>query len=315
MKLSHVQDFVCIIDGLVAPGYILMTTICLASSLFPIGIELSSHGKTRSNPPSLHDDGPSSRLSAFLNSQRFLIPKKQFRHFYWFGFFWTMVVLLCFGRSDQGNPLWLPASTLLLLCQLLHRLWECLCVHRWRECSRIHVAGYMVGMVYYLWLPLVFIEIPCEPWKGWSLGAWLEQGQVMSLLTEATRPATKTDRAHWFTPIWAILCIYFQYEQYKHHAILAASCPRSAETTYTLPQHRWFRFIVCPHYLAEICIYAFLILTFVFEHGVLSSRCVALFLWIVSNLTVSARMNLKWYRHNLPRKLVEDKKAIFPGLL
>ena len=52
-------------------------------------------------------------------------------------------------------------------------------------------------------------------------------------------------------------CIYFQYQQHKHHVILATmrSNVKTDSTQYTIPAGGWFEYTSCPHYFSEIMIY------------------------------------------------------------
>ena len=202
----------------------------------------------------------------------------------------------------------------------------------------MHIAGYLVGAIHYMWLPMVFIRLPCEPCLRAMIGdrmpsAWYSQYTDGPLWVEDVRLPPLMWR---LPPI--LLCLWAQYQQHVHHVILANqgkpknSTPTTISTTiksaptapppkkYSLPTGGWFRYVTCPHFFAEILVYvSFAILLeqekFYQHQEVYGIRHFIVLLWVASNLTMSAMINYAWYTKNLPKEAMNGRKAIFPFLL
>lgn len=290
------SDLLCATDRLVLPGYGLLTMAVLLSFVVPELQDLASHGKTRqphhSDNKNYH--GGDSSLSWFdrFNSS-LVVPKRFFRHFYIVGLL-TLVGVVGMAKITTGGLCGLTSVSLLLF-HLLRRLYECYCVHCWRETSKMHLVGYLVGILHYLLLPLVLVRVKCSQDDPFDARLKIYSFEYSMIIP-------------------SILCLYGQYQQYRHHVLLAKLGAHSKSNGYGLPNSGWFQFIVCPHYLAEIVIYvSFAILLHLEQiHGI---RHYALFVWVVSNLTVAAQMNLQYYQRTLPKKVIVGKKAILPNLL
>jgi hypothetical protein len=192
----------------------------------------------------------------------------------------------------------------LLSLHLLRRTYECLFVHQWTAKSKMHVAGYLLGAGHYLVLPLVFLD------------------------------ATESSRT-WWTSTGALFNLWAQYQQFRHHSLLADlrrfPSTKKEGNTYHLPTSGWFRRITCPHYLAEILIYlSFGVVLWgdaeesdldpppsnnmLERYLIFGQRHCHWFLlmWVTTNLTVSALNNYDWYkRHNLNL----TQSALIPFLL
>jgi hypothetical protein len=200
----------------------------------------------------------------------------------------------------------------------------------------MHLAGYALGMGHYLVVPLVF----------WN---------VQSMDSEATVTVKRNGDDTTVLGVLTVTNLCFQYEQYKHHVILASlrkssSAGDTAEASRTLhtlpPKRRWFRWILCPHYLAEILIYLCFALMLEYHNGVsvadwsrtrkptsalLMFKCDfggtgldellvmgrryrhwMLFLWVTSNLTVSSFNTHDWYETKLGMSCSDHRGALLP---
>lgn len=275
----------------VVPLYILLSLLAMLSRYVSFLGILASHGKT--HEPTSH-----------WWSRH--IPKRYFTHFYIVGI-GSFVLFRYYFADTALEPL--PWTQLSLLLHLTRRLYECIRVHRFRPTSQMHIAGYLLGLGHYIILPVVFLGRQAPHSKG----------NLFSLLCYVCN-------------------FWMQYEQHVHHQILANLRRRATEghsSTYSLPPHqRWFQWSLCPHYLAEILIYASWSMLLTQEktvpfnqplestrwsnRSVLSSNLLLrlstqrhwfLFLWVSTNLTVSALNNRDWYRKRYPQLKVP---ALFP---
>ena len=298
----------------------------------------------------------SSALYYFNHNEMFLVKKKYFRQFYIMGILYLTMVLLYHdtttftatkstGSTTTMQPLLVPkeshssftkVSIVLLYLHLFRRLYECTHVHVWNETSKMHIAGYLVGLIHYIWLPHVFIRLPCSKiccqdddnenesllllhTDGVSqrlqtqhpfllrcihfIPQWLDEQSMrstrrhhrmsISTTTSTNRIDMTTDQIRFLFAV--VLCLYGQYQQYRHHVLLANLRNHQTSTTttttstthqrnstngtgpktdedkqngdgtatidaattknYSLPTSGWFQYVTCPHYLAEIIIY------------------------------------------------------------
>lgn len=322
-----IQNTICLFDSLLVVGYASMTAMVYLSAVVPSLKDLASHGKTR--------EGNGSKLVAaskagpfdFVNGEFFLVPKKAFRQFYVWGLLVLSAATLLATKMRSSATTASPpppslkvASTALLYLHLCRRLYECTFVHKWRATSQMHLAGYLVGAIHYVWLPMVFIRLPCEECVRNIVG-----DPLPNIFYEQYKGPLWLDNVEVPPLVWRLppilLCLWGQYQQYRHHVLLAyLRKPETSQykdkptTNYSLPNDGWFVYVTCPHYLAEMLVYiSFAIL--LAQEQVQGVRHYVVLFWVVSNLTLSALINYKWYKQNLPPEEMKGRKAIFPFLL
>lgn len=290
----------------VGPIYIILTAVAVLSTVSPALTSLSSHGKTRLYSNKCLDSNNSKSVGRglcqqiwnfVLNSNYLSVKKSRFIDFYAIGGIITTIIILInhkmIGGADEDintktttteHTHCLPAY--LLLIHLVRRFFECLWVQKSVSTSRMHVAGYLLGVIHYLCLPLVF---------------------------EPSRTGAKEGRQ--IERLMAIVgCLYFQYQQHLHHATLGNLRPNVTKSSgginsYRIPKGDWFEFVSCPHYFAEIMIYfMFAILIQVQtdstaiedEESYISYRLHTqthwiVLLWTTTNLSISAARTHEWY--------------------
>ena len=247
---------------LLAPCYCLLSLTAIASQYLPFLATLASHGKTWK-----------------MSSQWWWIPKRYFAHFYMIGLLSFLTIYLVL---DNSNPM--SSAQSLAVVHLLRRFGECCLVHRSRSTSRMHLAGYFLGIGHYILLPFVF----------------------------ARRPIGKSS---WLAVVLTVFNLWMQFEQCQHHVLLAQLRVVNGPSYSLPPAKRWFFFILCPHYLAEILIYFSWALLLQlqgdvarngghqtdtpwndFLHITTKHRHWLLFLWVATNLSISSRKNYVWYK-------------------
>jgi hypothetical protein len=251
-------------------------------------------------------------------------------------------------------------ARVLLMLHLGRRVYECRYIQQYNDASsKMHVAGYFLGIGHYLVLPLVFWNVTGP--TNHVMDNDPIQDNVDKTEWQAFYPSSASLQA---AAMVFLVCsnLYFQYEQHRHHVILASlrSDKRKRDhdtsippTHHSLPPKRGlFRWILCPHYLAEIFFY--LSLAFLLELGDEMMRnstiydegvCEQLFttwihlgllkfrryrhwmlvIWVTTNLTVSALNSYDWYQQRYysfgPGKIDNincstiERKAIVPFLL
>jgi 3-oxo-5-alpha-steroid 4-dehydrogenase 3 len=302
MNLLLMSTLLCFAETFLSPLYIVLSFTALLSLVVPMLRDLSAHGKTRA---------PLRLNKQFLST--LVLPKSWFTHFYIVGI--CMVVLLVWYAPEQIRN---RAAVALLVLHLMRRTFECLHVHAWNDASTMHVAGYLLGILHYSILPLVFADF-CG--YNDAYGEWVSSG----------REGTSTMRQC----CGVCVCLWGQYEQFRHHVILAdLRLKRSTTTKYSIPYGGWFRYVSCPHYLAEIVVYGgFVILLLPVEPASLSDqdnknyvdrlllssrayRSLVLLVWVMTNLSVSAINSHLWYMRTFPSEYPPlHRKAIIPYIL
>lgn len=342
---------------LAASVYLLLTVAALLSTISPELKSLSSHGKTRPSYRecrSNYDAGMLRRLWQYLiTSRRFTMHKRRFIDFYAAGIIVTSILILLHYAtiaSDQNaeqivrrgdyfptnNYKWMP--TCLLLTHLIRRYCECKWVQKSGVSSQMHLAGYFIGILHYLCLPFILV-----PYPSYFYSTCATRDEEDNQYPGACSDGIQYTSIKKLVDIFAIIgCIYFQYEQHRHHVILARLRSREpAPAMYSMPVGGWFKHVSCPHYLSEIMIYFMFAL---FMHNrpytpdtgdarawsnylpdlspntawiatlitIYRSRHWIMLVWVIVNLSISASRNHEWYRKIFAVAYPQQRKRLIP---
>ena len=179
----------------------------------------------------------------------------------------------------------------LTLLHLVRRKYECMYVHQWKRpnSSTMHILTYLGGMMHYMILPLTTIipirlddgmdhgDIP-ESSISWSfvvvwsmsivlnLYAQYEQYQHHVILANLRLRQRQNQKQRPTAVQDQVGCV-------KKNDVAASSSPSTTtlddhdddgsidlDYYYRIPTERWFQYIACPHYFAEILIYLSLVM-------------------------------------------------------
>lgn len=152
--------------------------------------------------------------------------------------------------------------------------------------SKMWVGLWLIGVAYYVFMGLsVWIE-----GIGKDNGSlFLHKADIPGALShehvakvDFSKPSAKTVAA---VPIF-LLASSIQHDCHKHLASLKK---------YTLPQHHFFRYIICPHYTSECLIYVAIAIVAAPKGYCLNKNVLAGLGFVVSNLGVTADATRKWY--------------------
>mmetsp|Transcript_38871 Transcript_38871/g.64708 ORF Transcript_38871/g.64708 Transcript_38871/m.64708 type:complete len:185 (+) Transcript_38871:384-938(+) len=180
--------------------------------------------------------------------------------------------------------------------QLLRRFIECLCVHSFSP-RRLRAVSHIAGLSFYFFLCL------CP----WTAAFEQEQRRVNFGVPQA---------------LAVVLFCFGSYKQNVFHNILArlrkgrGSGSKSSQDQasdglgYSVPVGDWFKWVSCPHYLAEIIIYASFC-------TMLQWHCTSLnlaFCFVLLNLIDGALRTHLWYVKKFDA-YPKERKAIIPFLL
>ena len=333
------------------PIYVLLATTALASRYVPLLSGLASHGKTSAiQSVGTTTTTTTTKNKDILTSEWLWISKSYFSHFYTIGIISWMIVFIMstlnhqadeYSTNENNNNEAIYIAQTLLLIHLIRRCYESYCIQKSNtSASKMHILGYLLGVGHYLVLPFVFFDCPPPP-------------PFSTNTTEVSQPRSQKQDYSWLHIVLlfvtTIFNLYFQKEQYQHHLILASmrqhKTPRNKKnddicnpSNYTIPPKiRWFRYVFCPHYLAEILIYVTWAIQFEISSSMSSSsqqqqpennnfvlsllqsasqkRHWFLLIWVTTNLTISALKSLEWYRSKFATEDLLDKNrtAIIPG--
>ena len=244
---------------------------------------IASHGKLRRKSHG-HNHHPVTAATsfAFMHHPLLQVPKRWFIHFYVIGSSLTSLHMFTIHRRRYHMHMHMPAhdnySLELLPVSILLCLFLLHCIRRWLECiwflsefkqSKMHLLGYLVGVLHYIVAPY-------------------------SLATATFNPILTPSQM-----IAIIVFIFANVEQLRIHRVFyyvkkEKMKTGNAQTQRSLPSHLahyLFAYICCPHYLMEIIIYV----SFVLYTSGRSLGLVGMLLWVTTNLAVVADVQYKWY--------------------
>jgi hypothetical protein len=367
-SMISIRTILFVVTNLLTPSYILLSLVAVASRCNNILKGLASHGKTISSDSALNSTDTTIKITvtnklsslSSLWSSWCWVSKRCFVHFYLVGLLSTAVATIyhldCYLEKIPYHNIDTrvlgeiivskTASVVLLVIHLARRAYECLYIQQYREgSSKMHIAGYTLGVGHYMVLSLVFLDI--DPTNSSVVVGSTSNSNVQdenhSYCSGSIYSATKmTTMMAIF--IFGIISInlWLQYEQHRHHVILADirrvavddETKNEDESNlrqnqhYSLPPYRrWFRYVFCPHYLAEILLYlSFAIILEIAAAAAVQNNSVCknissnnfeylfffgnmndslfvgrryrhwmLFVWVAVNLTVSAMNSYDWY--------------------
>lgn len=201
----------------------------------------------------------------------------------------------------HSQQAWKTVFVLLLMeAQVLRRLYETVYVFNYSSSARMHVLGYLCGFFFYLAAPLSMCSL-CVP----EVSSYIITQAVLSVLRQRAHIAdielkfleygNSLLKLGWWQWTGALVFMWGWIHQLRCHKILGSLRTGNQEETneYAIPYGDWFEIVSCPHYLAEIVIYAGILIAT--EASDLTVWL--LFGYVVANLTFAATEMHKWYLH------------------
>lgn len=269
---------------------------------------------------------------------RWSVPQSYFLHFYFVSAIWTTFLLVCMsyfaycttvthssdslryssvasylaGGADSlssakppyilaeyGKQAWKTVLALLLIeAQVVRRLYETVYVFNYSHSARMHILGYLTGIVFYIAAPLSVCSL-CYPEVfsyviTQSINSLFRKGaHIEDIEFKVLEYTISLLKLGWWEWTGTIIFIWGSIHQHRCHKILGSLRTENQEesTDYFIPYGDWFEIVSCPHYLAEIVIYAGILVAT--EGSDLTTWL--LFGFVVANLTFAANETHKWY--------------------
>ncbi|OAY82498.1 Polyprenol reductase 1 [Ananas comosus] len=214
---------------------------------------------------------------------------------------------------EHKHHVWQTVFVLLLMeIQLLRRLYETINVFHYGPSAQMHIFGYLAGLFFYIAAPL-------------SLGSscLLEalnyaRGQIAEFIVKgrARMPDIEVDwlgllkpllNLGWCQWVGAAIFSWGWLHQLHCHMILGSLRENKGADEYVIPHGDWFRYVSCPHYLAEIVVYAGILVA----SGGFDITVWLLFSFVVANLVFAAAETHRWY-HQKFDDYPQSRRAIIP---
>ncbi|KAK9475631.1 hypothetical protein V1514DRAFT_24046 [Lipomyces japonicus] len=283
MVISEVLSIPIVVQ---AALYGCSAAVVLARVVPPLGYVLQ-YGKALSSEEEENDNGHDKVYGIWSNFRLWLapltttLPKSWFWHFYVSGLV-TAGLALFFMHGNQSDNTRLVL--ILLGLQTTRRLVECVVLEKQSSAARIRVGHYIVGHAFYVLAVAAFAfdhDENDEYYKFWDA---------------RQRPSGLA-----LVPVLVMFVVAFV-SQYLTHVQL------SRLVKYSPPPPTWpFKYLICPHYTAEVIIYFALAWLVAF-----SASSVAVVVWVAVNLGASAEQSKKFYINKFGPQSVKSKFMVLP---
>lgn len=237
-------------------------------------------------------------LAWFINMQ---VPKSYFTHFYITG----SIVSLCLLTSNDKSNFSIPLC--LFLLHVSRRLYECLYITIYGD-SKIHLAGYLVGILHYVLVPISIGLINVNN---------NQSAKALTLVSSLSIVVFIIANIMQFRFHYILFLAKLKMKS-NHHSISGTTIGINGtidgskdKYNYPLPEGIGFDSVCCPHYTAEIIIYLSLWMMDMYNY-----TAALVFLWVVANLSVVANLQFQWYKEQYGHELMVKRKhwkRLIPG--
>ncbi|KAG2703246.1 hypothetical protein I3760_06G130100 [Carya illinoinensis] len=216
----------------------------------------------------------------------------------------------------QRFMIWRSFFLLLLMeVQVLRRLVETIYVFNYSPSARMHILGYLTGLFFYTAAPLS-LSCNCIPevyeFLVSGVAEFIVRGKnqmpaIEIHLWEFVNPLMKLGWCQWIGA--AIFCWGWIHQQ-RCHSILGSLRDHTEQVDeYVIPHGDWFEIVSSPHYLAEIVIYAGVVVA----SGGADLTIWLLFAFAVANLVFAAAETHRWYLRKFDN-YPSNRLAVIPFL-
>ncbi|XP_062025402.1 polyprenol reductase 2-like [Rosa rugosa] len=211
---------------------------------------------------------------------------------------------------------WRSVFLLLLMeVQVVNRLIETIYVFKYSSTARMHIFGYLTGLFFYTAAPLSlccnnFLEVYNFSVNG--VAEFIVKGKKNTMEDmdfDSLEFISSLLKLGWLQWIGAAIFFWGWIHQRRCHEILGSLREHSEQNVYVIPHGDWFKIVSSPHYLAEIVIYAGLVVA----SGGADLTIWLLFGFVLSNLVFAAAETHRWYLQKF-KSYPKNRRAIIPIL-
>lgn len=199
---------------------------------------------------------------------------------------------------QHRHRVWSSVFVLLLMeIQVVRRLIETIYTFKYSPSARMHIFGYLSGLFFYTAAPLSLCCTLVPEVFGFAadlVAEFIVKGkrQMPAFEFELWESVNPFLKLRWFQWIGAAIFLWGWMHQRCCHAILGSLREHAEQIDdYVIPHGDWFEIVSCPHYLAEIVIYAGLLVA----SGGTDITIWLLFAFVVANLVFAAAETQRWY--------------------
>jgi 3-oxo-5-alpha-steroid 4-dehydrogenase 3 len=118
--------------------------------------------------------------------------------------------------------------------------------------------------------------------------------------------------------VQSLACLVFIWawkHQFVAHNIFAQLKKQLAlsdsKNSHSVPYGDWFYYVSCPHYLAEILMYACISIILGIKH----KTGIIIFIWVLINQVIAGMMSHFWYIEKYSHTYPKNRKAVIPFIL
>lgn len=181
--------------------------------------------------------------------------------------------------------------------QVLRRLYETIYVFNYSPSARMHILGYLTGLFFYTAAPLSLCCTFAPEVFEFAVNQMVEfivkgKNRMPDIEFDLWDFVNLLLKLGWFQWVGVAIFVLGWIHQCRCHAILGSLRDHSEQVDeYVIPHGDWFEIVSSPHYLAEIVIYAGLVIA----SGGTDLTVWLLFGFVVANLVFAAKETHKWY--------------------
>lgn len=217
------------------------------------------------------------------------------------------------SATEYRYMAWRSLFLLLLMeAQVLRRLFETIYVFKYSPSARMHIFGYLTGLFFYTAAPLSLCCTNAPEVFKFAANRVLEfivKGKDRMKVTEFDLRGLVNPLIglKWYAWIGAAIFFWGWIHQHRCHVILGSLRENTEVEDYVIPHGDWFDLVSSPHYLAEIVIYAGLVVA----SGGGDLTIWLLLAFVVANLVFAAAETQRWYLRKFDN-YPSDRSAVIP---
>lgn len=218
------------------------------------------------------------------------------------------------SNVEDRFEVWKSVFLLLLMeLHVLRRLYETVYVFKYRSSARMHIFGYLTGLYFYVAAPLSlcsFCALEVINFAADQVAELKVEGREMLTILEDDlwRYVLPIVNLGWCQWIGAAVFAWGCFHQWRCHLILGSTRKRKDQTDeYVVPHGDWFDMVSSPHYLAEMVIYAGLLIA----SGGTNLTIWLLLVFVVANLAFAAAETQRWYRKKF-EDYPQNRRVLLP---